>query len=231
MSEQLPNHNDEQSAEPDWNRVFERIDIIGFSEDVHARADDVARNFTTGKDIEMFGKAIHDIVVPDIESMPVDYAVKVGGRELAQPGEREAMYKQAAAYIAELNAMRQTPADDEEFLRRVSSVVGLTAVGTHSYANGNGRTSRVMAELIRNGSSERDDLKIYGTERDISEKQLNGLRIYSFMPTYESRDAGVTIDETIAAAASTDIPLDQREAYLKRGQDMFITPYGYGGSV
>lgn len=230
MSEQLNNYSDEQPAEPDWGEVFARIDSIGFPDDIHARADDVARSFTTGRDIEMFGKAIHDVLVPDVESMPVDYPMKIGDEVLVEPGEREVMYKQAAVYIAELDAMRQTPDDDEEFLRRVSSVVGLTAVGTHSYANGNGRTSRVMAELIRNGNSNRDDMKIYGTERNVSQKQLNGIRIYSFMPTYESRrDLGATIHDTIASAASTDIPLSQKEAYLERGQGMFITPYGYGG--
>lgn len=211
---------------PDWNRVFERIDVLKLPDETNERADDIARNFATGTDIEMFGKAIHDVVVPDIESMAADYAVKVGGEKTAEPEERAEIYEQAAEYIKQLDTLRRAEGDSEEFLRRAANVIALSMVGAHTYENGNGRTARVMAELIRHGSNNKADLMVLATERDISQKQQGGFRIYSYVPSWRSKEQGVSIQDTIRAAASVDIPLSQKQTYLERTQDMYTTPYG-----
>lgn len=232
MPETITATREIDDSEQNWDAIFERIRIIGFPEDTHARADDIAKNMSNGKDIEMFGKALHDVLVPDTESNPVDYAMKMIGRDgtinhvLMAPEEREGLFREAAEYVTELTKMREASGDDEEFLRRAGNVVALTIVGAHSYANGNGRTARVTAELIRFGTENPEDLVVLGTERDVSEKQQGGFRVFSYQPTWQSIDRGESIHDTLKAAAALDIPFDQKQTYAENAQRMFISSHG-----
>jgi hypothetical protein len=234
MTETLASPQEAEYVEPDWDQVFERVEALRIPTDEHERAEDIARNFSTGKDIEMFGKAIHDVLVPEVESMPADRAIKAIDpktgkieREFLQPEERPVIFEQAADYIKQLYEMRGSNSDDEAFLARVASVVALTITSAHSYKNGNGRLARTMAELIRNGTTNKEDFVLVGTERNVSEKQQNGFRIYSYRQIGQSIDRGESDYDVIRIAASTNIPYDQNKAYFDQAQKTFSSPHGY----
>lgn len=217
-----------------WDDVFGRVELLGIPEDVHDRAEDFARHFTTGMDIEMFGKALHDVLVPDVDSSPVDYPMKAVNpsdgevsKVFKQPEERSKVFQDAADYVGKLAAMRQSPDDDQAFLSRVAHVVALAIGQAHSYQNGNGRLSRFIAELVREGTANRDDLKILGTERDVSQKQMNGFRVFSYLQRYQSVDRGETDEDVLSIAASTDIPLSDIQEYQDRASSTFSVSSGY----
>lgn len=206
---------------PDWNDVVERIDQIGIPQDIHDRANDVARNFgKKGIDIEMVTQAIHQVLVPHIESVPTDYSMQVaslhGGEqtELMRPEDRSEFFDQAAQLINELND-RRSNADDEAFLERTSNIVALSIVLAHPYANGNGRTARLIGGLLREGPQS-EDLKLLSTERPES-----GYRINSYLP----RDETLTPLEVLQAAADLEISLSDAEEYQRRTYNKFASPF------
>lgn len=207
---------------PEWSDVAERIDQISVPQDLHERADDVALNFgKRGMDIEMVAQAMHQVLVPHIETIPTDYNMQVaspdGARqtELMHPEDRADFFDQAAKLIGELNDQRGE-ADDEAFLARASNVVALSIVLAHPYANGNGRTARVIGGLLREGPQS-EDLKVLGTERPES-----GYRINSYLP----RDETLTPLEVLRAAAALETPLSDTEAYQQNTYEKFATPFG-----
>lgn len=217
----------------DWDQVFTRVEQLGVPEDEHERAEDVARHFIDGVDIEMFGKALHDVLVPDVESMPVNHTMKLYSlvtgeetRSFAKPEERAAVYARAGDAIKQLAVMRQSPNDDADFLMRAANIIALSIGQAHSYENGNGRTARFIAELLYAGTKNKDDLMILGGARERTARE-RGMTIPSFVQRYESVDAGETDADVIAAAASLDIPLSDRQTYEARANTVFSTPIGY----
>lgn len=207
---------------PEWGDVVERIDQINIPQDMHERANDVATNFgQRGMDIEMVAQAMHQVLVPHIESVPTDYSMQVaspdGSRvtELMKPEDRTAFFDQAAQLVGELNDLRGE-GDDEAFLARASNVVALSIVLAHPYANGNGRTARLIGGLLREGPAS-EDLKTLGAERPES-----GFRVTSYRP----RDEALTPLEVLRAAAALETPLSDQQTYMHDGANKFTGPYG-----
>jgi hypothetical protein len=206
---------------PEWTDVAERIDQINIPQDAHERANDVAENFgKRGVDIEMVAQAMHQVLVPHIETIPTDYRMRVGSpdgnreSELMHPEDRAEFFEQAARLIGELNS-RRGDNDDEAFLERASNVVALSIVLAHPYANGNGRTARLIGGLLREGP-ESEDLNVLGTERPGS-----GFRINSYLP----RDETMTPEEVLYAAAALDTPLHNIEEYQNASMRAFASPF------
>lgn len=207
---------------PEWSDVVERIDQIGIPQDAHERANDIAQNFgKRGVDIEMVTQAVHQVLVPHIETIPTDYNMQVASphsdkqTELMRPEDRSEFFDQAAHLINELNE-RRSDATDEAFLERASNVVALSIVLAHPYANGNGRTARLIGGLLREGPQS-EDLKLLSTERPES-----GYRINSYLP----RDETLTPLEVLQAAADLETPLGDIEHYQRRSNDKFASPFG-----
>lgn len=233
MTETLHTTPEAHDTPADWDAVFGRVEQLSIPEDVHDRADDVAKHFVDGVDIEMFGKALHDVLVPDVESMPVEHTMKLHSlvtgevtRSFASPEERPFVYQRAADTIRQLAAMRSGPDDDDAFLVRAANVVALTIGQAHSYENGNGRVARFVAELIVDGTKNKDDLVLLGSSRE-REKRETGRMIPSFVQRYESIDKGETDADVIAAAAGLDIPLADREAYRNKSNETFSSTIAY----
>lgn len=232
MSETIPQSNSTEDREaryrrdydptPEWNDVVERIDQINMPQDINERANDVAFNFgKQGIDIEMVAQAVHQVLVPHIETIPTDFNMKVqspdGSRStvLMHPEDRAELFDQAAKLVSGLND-RRGDSDDEAFLARASNVIALSIVLAHPYANGNGRTARLIGGLLREGPQS-EDLKTLGAERPES-----GFRINSYLP----RDASLTPLEVLQAAAALETPLSDSETYMSEGADKFTGPYG-----
>lgn len=224
QSKTLQAPGDRLLTSDEWDRVFDRIDDISVPDDIQERADDLAKLFSSGKDIEMFGKAIHDVLVPHVESSETSQPVTISGVELASPEERKVIFQHAADQITQLNSLRSDE-DTDFYLERVSNIIALSLVGAHSYPDGNGRTARFVAQLIREGGQNRDDLRFIGANRDLSKSELGTIKVPSFLPRYESLRNGDTIFDTIDAAASADLALSDRQTYITRADSMFSTPY------
>lgn len=205
---------------PDWNNVEERLDILAIPDDPHERADDVTKNLAgNGTDIEAFMMAIHQVLMPSIESSPTHYPMKVGGKELMQPEDRSSYYDRAAECIRQLDTMRNPDGnDDAAFLERAGNIIGFTVVGSHAFANGNGRTARVLGELVRNGRTEPEDMKVYGTERP-----EHGFRVFSYVPKNNNTSA----NDLLATATRVDIPFAAQDQYNTELSQYATTPY-YG---
>lgn len=209
--------------EPDWEDVSERLDTINVSDSPEERAEDVAANLASdGKDIYYLSLALHQVLVPTVESIPTDSAMKVQSPDgldttvLMNPEERAPLFDHAAKLIQQLDGQRSNMTN-EEFLERASNIMALSIVLAHPFADGNGRTARMVGGLIRDGRQGADeDLKVLGKNRPDS-----GFRIMSYLP----RDKDLSPIQVLDAAAALDVPLDQKEKYEEDSRLVFTTPY------
>lgn len=206
---------------PEQKHVDERVEQLAIPLDPTERADDIIKNFAnSGLDIDMLSQAVHQVLVPDIETKPTDYVMAVQGpdgisrKELAQPSERADLYEYAAKLIRELGELRDGE-NDEDFLERASSVIALALVQAHPYANGNGRTARFIGGLLRDGPQS-EDLRVLGGERPES-----GFRISSYIP----RDEALSAQQVLQAAAALDTPLHDTQKYHDSSRKAFMTPF------
>lgn len=207
----------------DIEHVRARLDQLSVPTDVHDRANDVAESFNRPQDIQMLLAAIHDVAVPGIATREVDYTVQAESRDgtqtaLAAPNERQAIFEAASAMINELALKRgSNEATDQAFLDRVGNIVALAGVWAHSYADGNGRTARIVGDLLRYGPDS-GNLSVAMKGRD--EYGPEDIRIASYVPKGHTSPA-----DALAAAASLDIPLDDEPGYLEITGSRFSTPY------
>lgn len=222
----------EKDDEPDWGRVFNRIEELHVPNDLHERAQEIAELFSTGKNIEMFGCALHDVPVPDVPSFPVDRKMTVIDPEngdvkkvFPEPSERLHLFEHAANLINQLSNIKRTREQDDILLMRIANVVSMATVLAHSYENGNGRLARVLAEIIRYGTENPDQIKIIGTERDVSQSRMKGFRIFSYLQKGSSIDKGDDAYDVINAAASVDIPLSDKKSYSNKVNSIFTTTH------
>lgn len=208
---------------PDIDTVKERIAMIALPEDLNERASDIARNFRRPEDIRLLLAAIHDVAVPGFATRETDFAsVADNGHDepttLASPEERTSVFGQASDLLNSLSSMRMLDgSQDQAYLDRVGNVVALASVWAHTYADGNGRTARVTADLLRYGPNSAN-LEIAMKGRD--EYGPEDIRISSYVPKKTFSPS-----EALSIAASLDIPLLQEADYLERSGSAFTTPY------
>lgn len=119
-------------------------------------------------------------------------------------------------------AERTGPDEKSNFLKRASSIIGLAIVLAHPFADGNGRTARTTAHLIREGYDAGEDI-----QRDLrtvgDNRPSQGFKIDSYLPT--KNGVGMTAYEILDAAASPEIPLGDTKTYESSVQEVFTKPY------
>lgn len=232
LSSNIEKQNQSGENETNWNSVFDRVRELNIPDNLHQRAKEITKLFSNGEDIEMFGRAIHDVLVPEATSIPVERKMTVISpengeikRTFLDPAERGALFNYAAKVIHELATMPRNVEEDNVLLMRTANVIAMTIVLTHSYENGNGRLARVMAELIRYGTEHPDEIKLIGTERDTSQSQMGGFRIYSYLQKGSSIENGDNEYDVINYAASLDVPLSEKEVYTQRVNRIITTTH------
>ena len=142
---------------PDWTNVERLLDEVDIPKDPRERADFVAAILTDKKDLELLTVAMHEVLVPGVDTTPNQKAGAILNpsgdviKATASPEEREEISEYASDLIRQLNEIRSKTGDDQSYLDRVANIVGMETVLKHTYEDGNGRLARVMAHLISAG--------------------------------------------------------------------------------
>lgn len=214
----------EASKETDWSDVFELVKSLNVPTDPRERAVDFANLSAT--DLAIMTTLLHSRLAPNADPNPLDSRMHVSSpdgmnkTELLDPDKRFALYQETEKLIKSL-ATDLRPETAEAFLERVSNIIALTTVITHTFNDGNGRTGRFMAHLVREGYQDEpeliEDLKVVGSNRT-----GKGFRIYSYVP----RMGSMTPAEYLETVAATNIPLDDKDQYKKAVEGLFTSPYG-----
>ena len=166
METQQPNYNEQQSTSTEkdslqpanWDgEVAPLLEKVDFPKDTHERADFVEAMFANRKDREALVVALHEVLVPGVDSVPNERAGIIRDSHgeitamLASPEEREEIGEYADSVIQQVIELRKTKVNDQAFLDRMANIVGLETVLKHTMKDGNGRVSRVAAHLIAAG--------------------------------------------------------------------------------
>jgi hypothetical protein len=217
----LPEANNSHLA-----RVLQVIEQMGLSSDPNERIAQMG--ITSGEGILHIATTLHTVLAPENDHTPTTYTMHIAEpdgsnrRHLTEPSERAVIFDKAASYAHTLSSTGES-AHATELLGRIGNVVALAIVLAHPFEDGNGRTARTVAQLIREGYDGSDeqisDLKILGSNRVTNQ----GFRMFSFVPTADGRSSSP--DEILAAAASVDIPLGENKTYVARKQRMFTSPF------
>lgn len=205
-------------ARQDWEAINERISELAIPQDSGERAYDVAHHLVRdGTDIKMLSFALHQALVPEYRTVEIDAPHSVGDGEhstqLAHPQERKAIFDTAAEHICSLIPEMERSEQYDSFLQRAGDLMGMAVVLTHLFAEGNGRTSRVLGELIAFGPQS-ENLRIAGTNRP-----ERGFRISSYMPKSDT-----TAMQALETIAGIGIPLDDTDTYQAQLKRSVATP-------
>ena len=209
---------------PEWNDVNDRLEVLNIPSDPEVIAEDVLNNLAdSGLSIEMTAQALHQVLVPNIESRRTDYAMNIESRdgsskiELVSPDKRKKVFKKASQLIQDLGEQVNSGLT-ENFLKRAGNLMAMSVLLAHSFCDGNGRTARAVGELIRNGTTEIEDFKIL-----IQNRPEKGYKINSYVPKNELKVA--SYDKVLEAVAGLEIPLGDNAAYDDYLHDKIATPY------
>ena len=230
-----------EPTEPtDWQEFEGLLDTLGFPEDTHDRADFIEGMVTSGEDIKSLSVAIHEVLVPGVESAENDEPGTIRDREgnvtatLATHEEREEIFDEASKLIKQLGEKRgeSTFDDDQAYLDRVANVIGATIVEAHYFKDGNGRLARTLSYLVARGEKDPEwDNSVGGQpgsalrlmtsskegQRDgkrnpnRTDKLSDGFSPFGFIP-----QKNVEALEVIRSTAGIDVPLDEKNAYLEQ---------------
>jgi hypothetical protein len=232
MNEHLsyPNHSEVPNPaiieQQKWNAVFEAVGGLGLHFEANERASQVGA--LTGATLMEAATRLHTALVPEVSHEPTEKAMHVQGpdgdnrRTLVEPGERAGLYDLAADLVGRLNAGRKA-GEEEAFLKRAANLVALSLVLAHPFQEGNGRTARTLAHVMREGygggDQIQDDIRVVGSNRPAS-----GYRLHSYVPTKEG--VSLSPQDLLIEAASIDIPLAKHDEYVSKSRSYFTTPYG-----
>jgi hypothetical protein len=219
-------HNTVQAPEAiDQQKLQETIQWLGLPEDAGERAVAVSR-INTDKLISAVA-VLHSVLAPEADLNPTKGAMYVGSpdgtdkRQLVPPEDRLKIFEHVTHLTGQL-AKRIHKSASQAYLDRAANVIALGIVLAHPFEDGNGRTARVLAHLIRNGydgsEKARDDIRVLGENRP-----SQGFRINSYVPTLEGRDMSPI--ELLNAAASIDVALEAKQLYEMSTRSEFTTPY------
>ena len=223
MSENLQAHQVEQHEK---SRIPEFMNL-GIADIPGERLEQLAT--VDAKGLLDIATSIHEIVAPDLTHVPHDKAVHIqspGGssrRELMKPGDRLSHFDHAAGLVQQLVEINKADDNEQLLLNRISNVLALAVVQAHTFEDGNGRTARTLAQLIREGtgktgSEEQDNLMLASTNRPST-----GFRINSFVPTGDG--VNMSPNEILDKAAAVEIPLKEHGLYLEQQHRVFTSPY------
>lgn len=227
MTEHAPTGQIDQQFDPIALQLEQVVEQIGFNPDMATRAHDVGN--WSANDLVAISTLLHSAVAPEAAPNPTDTPMKMHRRDgtvahqFMEPEQRYSLYEHATNLVHKL--AEQTPAGGEDaFLRRAGNVFALSVVLAHPFEDGNGRTSRTLAQLIRSGydptnSDSVNDLATISTERD---KMPGDTRMYGFMPW-----AGVNQEpaELLDNVAALDIPIGDDAQYQNQKEMLISSPY------
>jgi len=215
-----------ETATDYWDAALVTIDQLGLSVDATERVGQLTA--MTGQGIMDVATTLHTALAPGLDHEPTTYTMHVSGpdgenrRPTLDPSERSVLFDEAAGLVRSLSEM-DAPDNTEERLARIGDVVALAVLLAHPFEDGNGRTARTMAQLIREGydGSEQavKDFKVLGANRPTT-----GYRIKSYAPRTGVGDK-MSPSELLAIAASLDIPLDENKKHVARKERAFDSPF------
>lgn len=186
-------------------------------------------------DWDAFIGIVHMNVAPNVDSEHTGRHMGVSGRDgvkkyLMAPEDRRQFMENVVGLLGDMKDSLAVAEDNyAEYLKRVANMIAMSVVLSHSYEDGNGRTARVMALLIRGGDSSGqeyiDDIKLLGANRP-----QKGFRVNSFLRKVKVEPGNkdkpkYSIGETMQRLASVGVPLNDIEAYLRIVEDTVYSPF------
>lgn len=209
-----------------WPDVYRAIEELNMPVDEGERAKQVASMETD--DYIAAAAILHSVLAPGSDVNPAEGTMKMASpdgetkRELAKPEERLEIFERAAGLIKDL-ADEAGPDEYRQFLDRAANLAALSVVLAHPFDDGNGRTARTLAHLIKSGFDNNSDAGLADLKTLGSNRPKQGFRIGSFMPSIKSQE--LTPLEVLKKAAALDIPLRDEERYVNESWDTFSSPY------
>jgi hypothetical protein len=171
--------------------------------------------------------ALHGVAAPDTPQVIQDKQAVLRNpsgevtKRLANPEDRHLIVKSGLSSIQRIVDMsRSVEGSESAALQRIADVVGYTITETHFYEDGNGRTSRIAAELIRHGVDEPEIIELLGESRDVS-RARGGMIMTGYIPKQ-----GVEYKQAMDAIVAEDLPLSSSASdYRKQVWRTVTTPY------
>jgi hypothetical protein len=183
----------------------------------------------TGEGIITMLDKVHRIVAPDLNHDHNLHPTKLKDPEgtvtgiLATPEERAPIFDLAAQKVRELFEAK-SPENTQAFLNRAADTIALSVVLAHPYEDGNGRSARAMAQLVRYGLDLQNPESIDDMVQLSTNRPAHGFRVNGYLPRKDAGE-GKTPQDLIARMARTDIPLSETADYLAQRQAEFSEPY------
>lgn len=200
-----------------------------FSEDSQERLSTLAK--LNGISLATLITSVHSLVAPTSPATPHPDVVKAGDKPMVPPERRLEYLNKAAELIKEVAQLEaKTEKERTRALARIADIVGLATVITHTFADGNGRTSRTLALLLKADPSDYlQDLPAVSANRT---NKTGGHTINSYIPRVHTglrEPLGNTPEEEWAAvqvAAGLEFDLtDQGQAqYNKATYLTYVSP-------
>ena len=218
-----PAVNHEGFEDNPQKRIADLVEAIQLPVDPAQKVAELAR-FDADDWVSMIELA-HYAVAPGVGEQHSQDAMTVkspdGSSEtiLMSPDQRVAFLSDSFASTSRLLAKNKQE-DSQALLDRVSNTIAMAVVCAHPYNDGNGRTARTVAGLIKldaNGSGFGADMAALSTNRPDA-----GFRITSFAP----KNPDIDPKDLIIALLAEDIPIDDIDSYKKRVQELIATPFG-----
>lgn len=215
-----------QPAEPDWQEVYAMAERFNMPKDPGDRAAEVAS--WNAEDLIAMTTLTHSVIAPEASPTPIETSMNVsspdGARktELMKPEERYGYFQHAAELIRTLGS-KVEKGDEQQFLNRAGNIVALATVIAHPFEDGNGRTARVSALLVREGYDKKNDEVRQDIITGGTNRPAEGFRINSFVPRMDE----MSPEQYLEAVAAADTPLSDPEGQYKQQADrLFTTPFG-----
>ena len=212
------------AATTNWDNAFSLIENFHLSKEPENRAA-VLREWRT-EDYMAAVAAMHSVLANDVSTAPAENPVKIVSpsgevqKVLAPSEERLAIYTKGVELIKQLYDI-SAQEEARSLLDRISDIVALCIVLEHSFEDGNGRTARVMAHIIRNGYDGSDkskgDIQLLGSNRP-----SKGFKVNSYVPRGEF--AHEEPDTILEAAAALGTPLALEDQYKAHSWTVFSSP-------
>lgn len=226
MSETFPIISvDNASAEETYIEDLPLIDRISLY-DAPKRVEAFATLDTA--DWQAIFDQIHKRAVPGIGEDYNEGAMKVKSpdgasvTELMAPEERQPFFDDICTGLKQwLETNKADAAHAQEVLDRLSNAIAIALVCAHPYKDGNGRTARTVAGLIRLKTKDADYMD--DLQQLFANRPDEGKRISSFLP---KKTIDMTPKDRVAALIAPDIPLSDDQAYKQRVSELIATPFG-----
>ncbi len=177
--------------------------------------------------------ALHQKLAPEAPAYPLDRPIRLenkttgSGKDLAMPEERLPIFEKAHDLTMKVVAKyRKEGGSLQNVLNRCANLSAFGIVLAHPFEDGNGRTARTMAELIRGG---------YDRDRDFTNspdsmlmlvaanRPEDGVRVNAYVPKREGTNDNP--EDFLEFVAGLDVPFDQDQYVEAVHKGNFTTPY------